>query len=54
MCTSVHNTNAVRAYEKAGFSRLREYDDPEWGRCWFMAARPREVAAQRGDQADPP
>jgi aminoglycoside 6'-N-acetyltransferase len=46
MCTSVDNTRAVRAYEKAGFSRVREYDDPEWGRCWFMAVRLREVTAQ--------
>jgi aminoglycoside 6'-N-acetyltransferase len=41
VCTSVENTRAIRAFEKAGFSRLREYDDPELGRCWFMVARTR-------------
>ncbi len=41
VCTSVENTRAIRAFEKVGFSRLREYDDPEFGRCWFMALRAR-------------
>jgi aminoglycoside 6'-N-acetyltransferase len=45
MCTSVENTRAIRAFEKAGFSRVREYDDPERGRCWFMVARPGRVTA---------
>jgi RimJ/RimL family protein N-acetyltransferase len=45
MCTSVENTSAIRAFEKVGFSLVREYADPECGRCWFMVVRPRQVAA---------
>ena len=41
VCTSVENARAIRAFEKVGFSRLREYDDDEWGRCCFMVVRPR-------------
>ncbi len=43
--TSVANTSAIRAYEKAGFRRLRLFDDPEWGRCWIMVAQLREDVA---------
>ena len=38
LATSLDNTSAIRAYEKAGFSRVRQFDDPEFGRCWFMIA----------------
>jgi aminoglycoside 6'-N-acetyltransferase len=38
LATSVDNVSAVRAYEKAGFSRMRQFDDPEFGPCWFMIA----------------
>jgi hypothetical protein len=30
---------AIRAFEKAGFTRLRQYDDPIYGRCWVMTAQ---------------
>jgi RimJ/RimL family protein N-acetyltransferase len=38
LCVSTHNMSAIRAYEKAGFSRVCEFVDPDWGRCRFMAA----------------
>ena len=43
MVTSVENHAAIRAYEKAGFHRLRQFDDPAYGRCWVLVAdlRPR-------------
>lgn len=37
LCTAIDNTVAIRAYEKAGFKKLRQFDDPEYGRCWVMA-----------------
>lgn len=33
------NARAIRAYEKAGFTRIGERDTP-WGRCLLMEARP--------------
>ena len=39
MSTSVRNARAIRAYERAGFARLRAYDDPEWGPSWLLLAR---------------
>lgn len=36
--TSVANGAAIRAFEKAGFRRLREFDDPVYGRCVIMTA----------------
>ncbi len=36
MTTSVENTAALRAYEKAGFHKLMEYQDPNYGLCWIM------------------
>jgi len=39
ICTSVENKQALRAFEKAGFSRQRQFDDPDHGPCWFMVAR---------------
>lgn len=36
MSTSVDNIAAIRAYEKAGFARLEQYEDPEAGTCWVM------------------
>jgi aminoglycoside 6'-N-acetyltransferase len=39
---SIRNERAVRAYEKAGFSWRRIWDDPHTGPSWFMLAeRPR-------------
>jgi len=38
LATSVDNANALRAYEKSGFSRVRRFADPEFGPCWFMIA----------------
>lgn len=39
LCTSVENNRAIRAFEKAGFSRLTRYDDPLFGPCHVMARR---------------
>ncbi|MCC5670926.1 acetyltransferase [Nostoc sp. CHAB 5784] len=36
LTTSVHNHAAQRAYRKAGFRDLREYDPPGYGRCLLM------------------
>ena len=36
MTTSVENGAAIRAYEKAGFQKLMEYEDPSYGLCWIM------------------
>jgi aminoglycoside 6'-N-acetyltransferase len=33
---SVQNLSAQRAYAKAGFQILREYDPPIYGRCYLM------------------
>ena len=43
LATSVENRSAIRAYEKVGFSAVKEFDDPDFGRCHFMVADPREV-----------
>ncbi len=34
--TSVSNERAIRAFEKAGFRLFREFQDPEFGSCWYM------------------
>jgi aminoglycoside 6'-N-acetyltransferase len=39
MSASARNARALRAYEKAGFARVRAYDDPEWGPSWLLLAR---------------
>ena len=36
IATSVDNAASIRAFEKAGFSRRRQFDDPGYGRCWLM------------------
>jgi aminoglycoside 6'-N-acetyltransferase len=36
--TAVENARAVRAFGKAGFRTLREFEDPELGRCVYMVA----------------
>lgn len=36
LTTSVHNHAAQRAFRKAGFRDLREYDPPGYGRCLLM------------------
>jgi RimJ/RimL family protein N-acetyltransferase len=36
LCTPVDNHAATRAFEKAGFTRTVQYEDPEWGPCWVM------------------
>ncbi|WP_460206428.1 GNAT family N-acetyltransferase [Scytonema sp. NUACC21] len=36
LTTSIHNHAAKRAYSKAGFRDLREYDPPGYGRCLLM------------------
>ncbi len=40
ICTSVHNCPAIRAYEKAGFKRVRQFDDPGYGRMWLLTIEP--------------
>lgn len=45
MSTAVRNQAAIRGYEKAGFIRLRQDHDPDWGRCWIMATPLRTLAA---------
>ena len=40
LCPSVENVVAIRAFEKAGFRRLREFDDPSTGRCCVLTIRP--------------
>ena len=39
VCTSIKNAAAIRAFEKAGFRKLRQYDDPCYGRCWVLTSR---------------
>jgi aminoglycoside 6'-N-acetyltransferase len=36
--TSASNTKAIRCFEKAGFRRYREFQDPEWGPCKYLIA----------------
>jgi aminoglycoside 6'-N-acetyltransferase len=39
LCTSVENTRAIRAYEKAGFRRIRRFFDPGLGTFWLFTVR---------------
>ncbi len=34
--TSAANRRAIRAFTKAGFGLFREFQDPEFGPCWYM------------------
>lgn len=43
MGTSVHNTMATRAFERAGFRRLRRFDDPEFGPAWLLVYQAPDV-----------
>lgn len=36
--TAVENARAIRAFEKAGFRTIREFEDPEIGPCVYMVA----------------
>jgi RimJ/RimL family protein N-acetyltransferase len=47
LVTSTKNVRAVRALERAGLSRWREYDDPRFGRCLVLVCRMREGAAPK-------
>jgi RimJ/RimL family protein N-acetyltransferase len=38
LCTSITNERAQRAFYKAGFVKLRQFDDPALGRMWVMLA----------------
>jgi aminoglycoside 6'-N-acetyltransferase len=37
ICTSLNNTRAIHAFEKAGFKRDRVFQDPECGPMWLLA-----------------
>ncbi len=41
--TSVSNERAIRAFEKAGFRRFREFQDPELGSCCYMVVDVRDA-----------
>lgn len=41
ICASVDNTRAVRAYEKVGFSRRRQFIDTDGGDYWLLTFEPR-------------
>ena len=41
--TAVSNERAVRAFMKAGFRILREFQDPEFGPCLYMVAEVRSA-----------
>jgi len=45
--TSIRNTAAIRSYSKAGFRKLRLYDDGPYGMCWIMQWNPVERAGER-------
>jgi aminoglycoside 6'-N-acetyltransferase len=36
LCTSTMNLQAVRAFDRAGFERVRTFQDPEHGEMWLM------------------
>lgn len=38
LCTSIENAVAIQCFEKAGFRKLRQYDDPTYRRCWVFVA----------------
>jgi aminoglycoside 6'-N-acetyltransferase len=40
--TSVSNKRAIRAFQKAGFRLYREFEDPEFGSCWYMIVEVRD------------
>ncbi len=42
--TSVSNERAIRAFEKAGFCLFREFQDPEFGPCWYMVVEVGDAA----------
>jgi aminoglycoside 6'-N-acetyltransferase len=44
MATSVNNTMAIRAFEKAGFQRQRILDDPDYGQMWLFTHPPMRPA----------
>ena len=41
--TSVSNERAIRAFEKAGFRLYREFQDSEFGSCWYMVVEVRDA-----------
>jgi len=54
--TSTSNRVAIRAFEKAGFRVLRDFEDPEFGPCKYMVAQLSGAAEQpaTGDAAAGP
>lgn len=36
LCTSITNSRAIRAFEKAGFTKQCQFDDPTFGPCFVM------------------
>ncbi len=41
--TAVSNERAVRAFMKAGFRTVREFQDPEFGPCLYLVAEVRNA-----------
>jgi len=39
MCTSVDNHRAIRAFKKAGFKRVRMFQDPGYGSMWLLTVK---------------
>jgi len=39
MSVSLENAAAIRCYEKAGFQKHVQYQDPDFGPCWIMMTR---------------
>jgi aminoglycoside 6'-N-acetyltransferase len=44
ICASVENAPALCACEKAGFRRVRTFDDGEYGQMWLLTAHARGAA----------
>lgn len=38
LCTSIENAHAIAAFQKAGFRKHAQFDDPHHGRMWLLLA----------------
>jgi aminoglycoside 6'-N-acetyltransferase len=45
LSASIANHAAISAYQKVGFTLVKEYESSQWGHCVFMAVRPHDAAA---------